>query len=206
MRIVFSPVRMDRAFALARDGEHIAINGEVFDFAGLAEGASLPLDAIGSDLFAADVERKDGLITVSLMLPYGVDAGDEYRFPVPIEPDAQSTLLSPVPDETSVGAIDWSKMLTAEQRNPAPSDKPSDNPLKRWQFKAMVAYLGVADAIVSAINAMEDPLTRAVVMARYENSDIYNREDPLFDRLAPAVGLTPKKIDAAWMTIVKQSR
>lgn len=106
-------------------------------------------------------------------------------------------------EEKPISAAKMKKVLAELAKEPV--DTPEAHPLKRWQFKAMVAYLGKADAIVTAINAMPDALTRAVVMARYENSDVYNREDPLFDQLAPAVGLTPEQIDDAWMTIVGQS-
>lgn len=77
-------------------------------------------------------------------------------------------------------------------------------PLKRWQFKAMVAYLDKAGAIEAAIDQIADPLERAVTRARYLESDLYNRDDPLFDALTPAVGLTSQQIDDAWLTIVGQ--
>lgn len=82
-----------------------------------------------------------------------------------------------------------------------PAKGPTDYPLKRWQFRAMVAYLDKGTAIEGAINAIPDAMERAVAMARYKDSDIYERADPLFDQLAPVVGLTDAEIDAAWMQI-----
>lgn len=84
---------------------------------------------------------------------------------------------------------------------PKESVDPNDYPLKRWEFKAMVDFLGVAEKIVVAISAIPDPLARAKAMARYQESDLYRRDDPMFDQLAPLVGLTPSQIDAAWMLI-----
>lgn len=84
-----------------------------------------------------------------------------------------------------------------------PSTDPRDYPLRRWQFKAMVAYLGIGESIEAAISAAfaDDTLEREKVFARYRESDIYNRADPLFDTLAPLVGLSAEDLDAAWMTI-----
>lgn len=82
-----------------------------------------------------------------------------------------------------------------------PPKGPLDYPLKRWQFRAMVDYLGKGPAIEAAISAITDPMTKAVALARYKDSDLYERADPLFDQLAPIVGLTDAEIDAAWMQI-----
>lgn len=93
----------------------------------------------------------------------------------------------------------------ASKKPPKPSTSPVDYPLKRWQFKAMVEILGVSQAIEDAISAIPEPMARAVAMARYRESDVYRRNDPLFDQLAPAVGLTGEQIDAAWMQIAIQA-
>ena len=85
---------------------------------------------------------------------------------------------------------------------PEPSTNPVDYPLKRWEFRAMVSFLDVGASIEAAIQSIPDPLQRAVALARYKDSDVYVRDDPLFETLAPAVGLTPQQVDEAWMTIV----
>lgn len=82
-----------------------------------------------------------------------------------------------------------------------PPKGPIDYPLKRWQFRAMVAYLDKGTEIEASINLLPDAMERAVAMARYKDSDVYERDDPLFDQLAPVVGLTDAEIDAAWMQI-----
>lgn len=91
-----------------------------------------------------------------------------------------------------------------EDAPPPPDPVPADYPLKRWQFKAMVEVLGVGAAIEGAIDTVfaDDALARAKALARYRESDVYERGDPLFDLLAPAVGLTGGQIDEAWMQIV----
>lgn len=97
--------------------------------------------------------------------------------------------------------LDGDVVVETLETAPVPEPTPVDLPLERWQFKAMVDYLGVGPAIDAAINGIEDPLERAIVLNRYRDSDIYRREDPLFDQIAPLVGLTPEQIDDAWMQI-----
>lgn len=120
---------------------------------------------------------------------------------------AERSLQAEPIDETTLAAVSQAlqplianlQMIGAQPLQP--SDDPVDNPLKRWQFQAMVDYLGVGDEIEAAINAMTDPMQKAVAMARYKDSDIYRRDDPLIGQLAPVVGLTDQQIDDAWMQI-----
>lgn len=74
------------------------------------------------------------------------------------------------------------------------------NPLKRWQFHAMLELLGRAQAVQDAIDAIENPTHRAVAKAKLAHTDNFDRDDPLFDQLKDGVGLTDAEIDAAWMT------
>ena len=107
-------------------------------------------------------------------------------------------------DDAGVTRIDSEESLSAvlaEYGLPGPIAAPIYYPLKRWQFAAMVDVLGVGQAIEDAIATMSDPLARAVALARYRESDVYRRDDPLFDQLAPLVGLTGEQIDSAWMQI-----
>jgi hypothetical protein len=84
MHITFAPVRRDDILTLERRGDALIVNGEVFDFAALAEGGELPLDAIDSDWFAGPVLRRQGILHVTLVLPHGVVAPDATLFPVPV--------------------------------------------------------------------------------------------------------------------------
>lgn len=84
MKITFTPVRSDARLALSRAGDRLTLNGEVFDFAPLPDGAVLPPDAIDSDWFPGPVTRVDGHLHVTLILPHGPDAPDATRFPAPL--------------------------------------------------------------------------------------------------------------------------
>ncbi len=81
MHISFSPMRHDARLVLSRKGDALTINGEVFDFAPLPEGASLPAAAINSPWFADNVTRIDGVLHLSLILPHGLSAPMETLFP-----------------------------------------------------------------------------------------------------------------------------
>jgi hypothetical protein len=89
---------------------------------------------------------------------------------------------------------------------PAPqSTAPQDYPLNKVQFHAMVGILGKKAAIETAIAGIADDTHRAIAEAKYIHSDRFDRDDALFDALAPAVWpeLTEAErtatIDAAWM-------
>ena len=84
MHITFSPMRHDARLALARKGDALVVNGEVFDFAPLPEGASLPASAVASPWFAGPVTRIGGVLHLALILPHGVSAPEATRFPAPL--------------------------------------------------------------------------------------------------------------------------
>ena len=58
MQITFSPMRADMPLVLHRAGDLLTINGDVFDFSVIPEGATLPRDAIECAYIASDVTRR----------------------------------------------------------------------------------------------------------------------------------------------------
>jgi len=84
MHVSLSPVRMDMALEASIKGDVLILNGEVFDFSPMPEGAVLPTSAMGSAWFAGPVERVGGVLYLSLILPHGANAPEQTRFPVPI--------------------------------------------------------------------------------------------------------------------------
>lgn len=66
------------AFQAFVQGSKITINGEDFDFSFMPAGSTLPVGAIESDYFAADVTcGDDGVIAIHLMVPIGPNASTE---------------------------------------------------------------------------------------------------------------------------------
>lgn len=84
MLINFSPIRSDRALEITKTGETLTINGESFDFSQLADGATLPREAINCQWVCGDVERINGELIIPILLPHGPNASDAARFPEPI--------------------------------------------------------------------------------------------------------------------------
>jgi hypothetical protein len=81
MRISFSPVRRDDTLTVSKSGDVLTINGEAFDLSPLPDGGTLPHDAIACPLLAGDVERIDGEIALTLILPHGPNPPPEVAFP-----------------------------------------------------------------------------------------------------------------------------
>lgn len=59
-------------------GSKVTINGEEFDFSFMPAGSTLPVSAIDSGYFAADVTcDADGVVGIHLMVPIGPNASVE---------------------------------------------------------------------------------------------------------------------------------
>lgn len=84
MKITFSPMRRDDTLTLSKSGDTLTVNGEAFDFSDLPDGARLPCEEVGCDWLASDVERVEGVLRLTLVLPHGPQAPQERLFPAPL--------------------------------------------------------------------------------------------------------------------------
>ena len=103
MIINLSPQRRDEALEATRIGDRLTITEKSItstdeegvhtyevastfelDFTALPDGATLPNDAIDCEWIAGDVERIDGVLHITLLLPHVHDASEAARFPEPI--------------------------------------------------------------------------------------------------------------------------
>lgn len=84
MIITFKPQRRDDTLTLEKQGDMLLVNGMPFDFAPLPDGATLPAEAVDSELFCGPVERINGEIHLTLILPHGANPGQAVAFPDPI--------------------------------------------------------------------------------------------------------------------------
>lgn len=84
MLIKLSPVRSDEQLILEVNGDLLLINGIAFDLAPLPDGAILPAKAIASPWIVGDVQRVNGGIEVTVLLPHAEGASDSALFPKPI--------------------------------------------------------------------------------------------------------------------------
>ncbi|WP_286952814.1 MULTISPECIES: hypothetical protein [Aminobacterium] len=84
MLINLSPIRDDRTLEVSKVGDALTINGDTYDFSQLPEGATLPREAIGCEFILSDVNRINGEIELTILLPHGANASHEARFPEPL--------------------------------------------------------------------------------------------------------------------------
>lgn len=84
MQIKFNPQRRDDSLNVVKQGDTLIVNGTEYDFSTVPEGATLPADAIDSDLFSGDVERINGELMLTLTLPHGPNPSKAVAFPEPI--------------------------------------------------------------------------------------------------------------------------
>lgn len=101
MIIHLSPQRRDDTLEVIRSGDVLTLNGEQFDLSQVQEGDTLPATAISSGWFASDVDRTDGELIVTLILPLPANYSPEQAFPVPIflQDNGVVPLPQPLPDE-----------------------------------------------------------------------------------------------------------
>lgn len=84
MHINLSPFRSDKSLSIEKLGNTFTINGVTYDFTALPDGATLPASAINCEFIVGPVERIDGVLHLTLLLPHGADASEAVRFPEPI--------------------------------------------------------------------------------------------------------------------------
>jgi len=127
MIIKLSPVRSDLQLAVVKAGETLEVNGVALNFSSLADGATLPAEAVGCEFVVAPVERINGDLVLTLMLPHAADAPPAARFPVDLYPaDGQVQLPGLDLGErlaATAGVIDWSQVVTAESKAQAAADQ-----------------------------------------------------------------------------------
>lgn len=93
MIITLAPQRLDVTLTVLVAGDALTINGEVFDFTPLPEGATLPADAVDSIYIVGPVERISGEITLTLLLPYAATPNHvETPAPIHVTGDGPITL------------------------------------------------------------------------------------------------------------------
>lgn len=82
MIVNFSPSYWDAPLSLEKIGDALIINGATVDFAHIQEGQVI--EVTGSDFIVGPVSRVDGVINVTVILPYAYDSPQEVLFPEPV--------------------------------------------------------------------------------------------------------------------------
>ncbi|PHN28985.1 hypothetical protein [Pseudomonas sp. ICMP 561] len=98
MKIILSPVRREETISVVKRGDVLFVNGEEFDFSPVGEGDTLPRSAIDSIWFGGPVDRVDGELTLTMILPLPGNFSPEQAFPTPLlnVPDGDVWLPQPL--------------------------------------------------------------------------------------------------------------
>lgn len=88
MIIHFSPQRRDDTLTLEKTGDRLRINGELFNFSPLGEGDTIQAGPVTSSIpcewIVGPVERINGEIHLTLILPHGSKPSNAVAFPEPM--------------------------------------------------------------------------------------------------------------------------
>lgn len=105
MIIAFSPQRRDDALTLEKtNGDRLRINGELFNFNPLGNGDTIPAGAIPCDWIVGPVERTDGEVHLSIVLPHGPNPSQAVAFPESITVSEDGPIA--VPHDLTVEEIE----------------------------------------------------------------------------------------------------
>ena len=96
MKLIFSPQRRDDVLTVSKSGDALTINGVPYDFSQLPNGATLPKEAIDCEWIVSDVNRINGEIELTILLPHGANASHEARFPEPIIKNDDGQVVLPI--------------------------------------------------------------------------------------------------------------
>lgn len=100
MRISFSPQRRDDALSLEKsNGDRLRINGELFNFNPLNEGDKIPAGGVPCEWVVGPVERIDGVVCLTLILPHGPNPSQPVAFPEAITVTEDGPIELPVDKE-----------------------------------------------------------------------------------------------------------
>jgi hypothetical protein len=105
MKITLSPQRREDSLQVIKQGDTLTINGTSYDFSVVPDGATLPKDAVDCPWLTSDVERIEGVLHLTLLIPHGPNAPEGTRFPAPLVNPTDGVLELP-PYNTPVVAED----------------------------------------------------------------------------------------------------
>lgn len=81
MRITFLPQLRDGVLTVIKSGDQLSINGELFSFEALPDGATIPAGKIPFEWIFGEVERINGKVNLTLFLPHGPSPSASVAYP-----------------------------------------------------------------------------------------------------------------------------
>jgi len=101
MKINLFPQRRDDALSLSKAGDILSINGDRFDFSSVPDGATIPAGSIPCDWIVGPVDRVNGEIHLTLILPHGSNPSEAVAFPEPIIDPPEGVIAVPFDPPTA---------------------------------------------------------------------------------------------------------
>lgn len=96
MHISYSPQRRNGTLTLERTAPHrLRINGELFNFSTMEDGDVIPAGTIPCDCITGPVEKIDGEVRLTLILPHGPNPSQAVAFPEPITVTEDGPIVVP---------------------------------------------------------------------------------------------------------------
>lgn len=95
MKITLNPQRRDDTLTVSKSGDTLTINGTVYDFSVIPEGATLPASAVDCEYITDSIERINGVLHLSLILPHGPNPSQAVASPAPLINPANGVLELP---------------------------------------------------------------------------------------------------------------
>ena len=95
MNITLIPQRRDDTLTASKSGDTLTINGLAYDFSVIPDGATLPASAVDCEFITGNIERINGVLQISLIIPNGPNPSQAVAFPAPIINPADGVLELP---------------------------------------------------------------------------------------------------------------
>ena len=95
MQITLTPQRRNGSLTVSKQGGTLTVNGTAYDFSVIPDGATLPASAVDCEYVTGNIERINGVLHISLILPHGPNPSQEVAFPAPIINPADGVLELP---------------------------------------------------------------------------------------------------------------
>ncbi|PWJ78339.1 hypothetical protein C7441_1164 [Pseudaminobacter salicylatoxidans] len=110
MIVSFSPVtclpRTPKSLTVSKVGDVLTINGEVFDFTDLPDGATIPKGMVPCEFIVGPVERIADVLQLTLLLPHGPNPSPAVAFPSDLIDPPDGPLAIPFDPEPAEEPID----------------------------------------------------------------------------------------------------
>lgn len=106
MKINLTPQRRDDTLTVEKNGDRLRINGDLFNFGPLPDGAVISAGTVPCEWIVGPVSRINGEIELTLILPHGNNPSQKVAFPEAITNPPDGILELPFDEKEEVADVD----------------------------------------------------------------------------------------------------